>query len=104
MIESTYGARHPVFASACNNIAYIEKQQGQYEKALSHYEKALKVYKDICGEKHKHYISTLINVGQVYRAMGMLEKGMTSLSHLETADGVMETAMTLQRALGSHGN
>ena len=29
LIESTYGARHPVFASACNNIAYIEKQQGK---------------------------------------------------------------------------
>ena len=85
-IVSHFGVKHPVHASALNDLGLIHKCLGEFDTAISTYEKALEVYEDALGtQEHASYGTTLTNLGHVYRAQATASKGLKSMEWIDNA-------------------
>jgi tetratricopeptide (TPR) repeat protein len=91
-IEQHFGAEHPVFASSLNDVAIMHKMLGQLQFAVDAYQRALTVYEDVIGKENPKYVTTLYNMGLVFKALA--EQG----SSLEK-QVVLWTAQQTQRHL-----
>ena len=59
----TLGAEHPSLASSYNNIGFLWKSKGEYDKALDYYEKCLIIELKTLGDKHPSVASSYNNIG-----------------------------------------
>eukprot|EP00611_Tribonema_gayanum_P021331 TRINITY_DN4076_c0_g1_i1.p1 TRINITY_DN4076_c0_g1~~TRINITY_DN4076_c0_g1_i1.p1 ORF type:complete len:446 (-),score=107.72 TRINITY_DN4076_c0_g1_i1:711-2048(-) len=86
--------KHPVYASALNNVALMHKHLGSYHEAVQTYLKALQVYKEAFKtEEHGSFATTLVNCGLAFK--GMAEEG-SSMERMAMKERALES---FQRAV-----
>lgn len=100
-----YGESHPATASALNNLAYAQKQIGQFDEAVKSYEGALKAYEGSVGAQHLSTASCLSNLGLLHLALAGKQKGMQKMVHVDLARGYLEQALSVRaKLLGGGGS
>eukprot|EP00978_Attheya_sp_CCMP212_P017511 scaffold46682_cov37-Attheya_sp.AAC.2 len=92
MSQESYGTRHPVTASAHNNLALMHKLLGAYEPARQQYHAALSVYSEVLGTDHESYAAALHNLGNLDRSQSLHDdsESIKALHRLQLNDSAME--------------
>ena len=62
-----FGKSSPVYASSVNNVGLMHKMLGNTEFAMNKYIHALQIYEISVGKYHSSYLSTLTNLGVLYK-------------------------------------
>ena len=62
-----FGKSSPVYASSVNNVGLMQKMLGNTEFAMNKYIHALQIYEISVGKHHSSYLSTLTNLGVLYK-------------------------------------
>ena len=69
-VRAQFGANHPIYAVALNNLAVIYQAQGNYAAALEALRRALEIRQNALGPNHLDVASTLNNLAVVYHSQG----------------------------------
>jgi tetratricopeptide (TPR) repeat protein len=64
-----FGKSSPVYASSVNNVGLMQKMLGNTEFAMNKYIHALQIYETSVGKQHSSYLSTLTNLGVLYKGI-----------------------------------
>ncbi len=117
-----FGDRHPDTATSLNNLAFLYKSMGAYERALPLYEQALEIMQAALGdsqrdgkaERHPDTATSLNNLAGLYRSMGAYERALPLYEqaleirqaalgdrHPDTA-GSLNNLAELYRSMGSY--
>jgi tetratricopeptide (TPR) repeat protein len=88
-IIAIMGSGNAVHASCLNNIGLMQKNLGQNESALKSYNAALEIYEKAESKEHPSYLSTLSNIGALYKNMSEstddVDKAKSCLEKAETS-------------------
>jgi hypothetical protein len=73
------GEEHPAYATSLNNIAYVYKKKGEYNKALDLYLKVIEIRKKALGKDHPNYTASLDNLVIHYHETNEIDKSISIL-------------------------
>jgi tetratricopeptide (TPR) repeat protein len=73
-VEASFGAEHPLMATALHDLAAIYQVQGQYAKAEPLYLRALDIREKTLGPNHAFVGATLANLAELDRAWGRRDR------------------------------
>lgn len=90
LVKELHGKESKEAASSYNNIGWVYKYQGDYDKALEYYFKALEIWEKVFGTEHPNMASSYNNIGMVYYNQGDYYK---ALEHLFKALAIWETVL-----------
>lgn len=96
-VDALFGGKHPVFASAMNNLGLLHKQSGEWDDAVRCLADAIRVYKDVLGDEHPNTLVAMANLGQVYKTMALEKKAMERGLLLESALSIYEEVLAAQK-------
>lgn len=96
-VSEVMGTKNAVYASCLNNVALMNKMLGNTDIAMNKYTEALQTYEDIVGKTHPSYVSTLANLGVLYKALAEAASGMERLQLIERADESLTDAYKLRQ-------
>lgn len=85
--ETHLGPEDPEVAAILNDLAFLNKSRGEYNKAKLLYERTLTIDQKVNGYKHPDTARDLNNLGELYCAIGQYDK---AKSLLEQALGIYE--------------
>jgi tetratricopeptide (TPR) repeat protein/predicted Ser/Thr protein kinase len=71
------GAPPFTIAAGLNNLAVALGNSGQLDEAIAAYEEALAIYREVVGEQHPNYATTVDNMATAYSARGDLDAALT---------------------------
>ena len=71
---NTFGQNHPDVATSFNNIAFVYKAKGDYNKALEYFTKWLSVKLITLGVDHPEVANAYSKIGKVYMATGGVDR------------------------------
>jgi tetratricopeptide (TPR) repeat protein len=100
----THGEEHVVYASCLNNTALMQKLLGFNDSAMDKYVKALHIYEDKVGKKHKSYVSTLANLGVLYKAIAETSTGLDKLQLIERSEEALLDSIRIRIEISSFDN
>lgn len=96
-----FGERHPVTASAHNNVGLSCKQCGEYEESEERYHDALRIYGETVGRDHASYAAALNNLGNLMRTRCATDErlsGTARLTATEEAVAYFEEALQIRES------
>ena len=96
--EKTLGSEHLSVGSLLNNIANIHKARGDYVNALQFQQRALAIAEKSGGPYHILTLTSIGNIANLYRVQGDVANAIAFQTLL---DERLETALTLNLAIGS---
>lgn len=99
-----YGQKHPVYASALNNLGLLNKSLGNYDKAMEFYTNSVIHYEDSVGKEHPSTITAIHNVGLTYKDMAANNTGLTKLDFLEKSKDVLKECLGLREKVLDRGH
>mmetsp|Transcript_13580 Transcript_13580/g.16489 ORF Transcript_13580/g.16489 Transcript_13580/m.16489 type:complete len:530 (-) Transcript_13580:35-1624(-) len=88
--QDVFGTKHPVVASAYNNIGLMHKMLGEYDLSRENYHEALELYQEIVGKDHASYAATLNNLGVLDRAQCIMDDSLSILDRMTVNDRSVE--------------
>jgi len=97
-VRAEFGDHNPVYASAVNNVALMQKMMGHYEESVASYTEAVQLYKEVAGSEHPSYRTALSNLGLAYKSQADASKGVERLSLLERSTEALGDVLDLQKA------
>ena len=130
-VAEVMGTGNAVHASCLNNVALMNKMLGHSDVAMAKYTAALQTYEDVVGkvgvafkrcrtlssltshpspppltprQRHPSYVSTLANIGVLYKSLAEAATGMERLQLIERADESLSDAYKLRKYVTSHVN
>jgi len=93
-VEGFFGPEHPVYASALNNLGFVYKQLQNYDKAVESLSGAAKIYREVFGPDHRHTITVVGNLAQLYKFKAQNDaKAMEKHMLLENSKTMYETVL-----------
>eukprot|EP00658_Telonema_sp_P-2_P076931 TRINITY_DN6845_c0_g1_i7.p1 TRINITY_DN6845_c0_g1~~TRINITY_DN6845_c0_g1_i7.p1 ORF type:complete len:369 (-),score=86.80 TRINITY_DN6845_c0_g1_i7:381-1487(-) len=69
LIGETVGERHPLFASALNNLGGVRFKQGLELQAMDMYQRAQRAFEEAYGPRHIQVAAAMHNIGWAYNNM-----------------------------------
>eukprot|EP00948_MAST-09A_sp_MAST-9A-sp1_P003757 g3757.t1 len=95
-----FGKKHPVYATALNNLGLINKFTGDYDKAIEFFEDAARTYREVLGPEQSsihHALGTVLhNLGLCYQSKGVSLGGLKRMENFETGQVAMEDAVSIR--------
>src|SRR6185295_17864953 len=73
MAGKVFGKNHASYATACDNLAFINSMLGSYETAEKLFLESKSVRERVLGKSHPDYAGTCVNLADVYNAQGRLD-------------------------------
>eukprot|EP00639_Heterosigma_akashiwo_P029761 CAMPEP_0194670850 /NCGR_PEP_ID=MMETSP0295-20121207/5454_1 /TAXON_ID=39354 /ORGANISM="Heterosigma akashiwo, Strain CCMP2393" /LENGTH=161 /DNA_ID=CAMNT_0039554165 /DNA_START=185 /DNA_END=667 /DNA_ORIENTATION=+ len=97
-----FGKKHPVYASAVNNAALMQKMLGNTQEAVDAYTEAVQVYEQIASKYHPSYAAALTNLGLAFKTLAEGTKGLERQGLLDRSVEALEDVVKLRRQLLDH--
>jgi tetratricopeptide (TPR) repeat protein len=93
LVKARFGADHPYYAVALNQLGRVAQAQGKYGEAEAFFERALAIREKALGANHSDVGQTLNNLANLYRAQGKYSE----------AEGLYKRALAIrEKALGAN--
>lgn len=74
LAEKTFGKNHASYATACDNLAFINSMMGSYETAEKLFLESKSIRGRVIGNSHPDYATTCVNLADVYNALGRYDE------------------------------
>lgn len=84
LAEKTFGKNHASYATACDNLAFINSMLGSYDTAEKLFLESKSIRERVIGKEHPDYATTCVNLADVYNAQGHFDKA--EALYLEAAE------------------
>lgn len=85
-----FDERHPVTASAFNNVGLMHKMLGNFVDSRDMYHESLKIYGEIVGSDHASYAAALNNLGNLFRTQSQMDDTLSALERLQMNEAAVE--------------
>eukprot|EP01017_Pseudomicrothorax_dubius_P006169 TRINITY_DN11717_c0_g1_i1.p1 TRINITY_DN11717_c0_g1~~TRINITY_DN11717_c0_g1_i1.p1 ORF type:complete len:311 (+),score=53.28 TRINITY_DN11717_c0_g1_i1:188-1120(+) len=92
ILFNKYGDENVLVAMVFNQMGLLSKKQKAYSKAEDCYKRALRIQENLLAFEHPDIISTKHNLGELYYAMGEMEKSKELLE--ETMNSIKKSEYT----------